>query len=100
VARRDLRAELAEAERIAAERKRKAAGLPALQAPAGALRIDEGEEEERVKRRKVLEEALEADRDDDEDDEDEVEVLGEGDKGKGKATVQDADDSDEEEEDE
>lgn len=106
VSRRDLKAELAEAERIAAEKKRKAAGLPSLPAPASALRLEDGEEEERVKRRKVLEEALAADRDDDDDDDEEDEydeglgdeVVG-ADKGKGKANVADADDDDEEEDD-
>lgn len=104
VARRDLKAELIEAERVAADKKRKAAGLPALPAPASALRLESGkgdaEEEERVKRRKVLEEALAADRDDDEDDEYD-EGLGDEvvDKGKGKASVIDADDEDEEEDD-
>lgn len=109
VARRDLRAELAEAERIANEKKRKAKGLPPLPGMNGALRIEgsgageeAGEEEERAKRRKVLEEALEADKDDDSDD-DEAEA-GEnrnregGGKGKGKAV--DDDDDDDEEEDE
>ncbi|BEI79625.1 hypothetical protein CcaverHIS002_0101540 [Cutaneotrichosporon cavernicola] len=59
VARRDLRAELAAAERVADDKKRKAAGLPPL-------------DEAAAKRRKVLQEAAELDRDDssDEDDED------------------------------
>jgi protein CWC15 len=100
VARRDLKAELIEAERVAADKKRKAAGLPALSAPGSALRLGDVEEEERVKRRKVLEEALAADRDDD-DEEEYDEGLGEEvvDKGKGKASVIDADDEDEEEDD-
>jgi protein CWC15 len=94
VQRRDLKAELAEAERKAIEKKRKAAGLPDFEiANNGALRI-EGEEGE--KKRKVEEVDLDADDDDDED-------AGAGgvDKGKGKAVDldQDEDEDDDEEED-
>ena len=91
VQRRDLKAELAEAERKAIEKKRKAAGLPDFEiANNGALRI-EGEEAE--KKRKVEEVDLDADDDDDED------VV--ADKGKGKAVDldQDEDEDDDEEED-
>jgi protein CWC15 len=92
VQRRDLKAELAEAERKAIEKKRKAAGLPDFEiANNGALRI-EGEEGE--KKRKVGEVDLDADDDDDED-------VGGVDKGKGKAVDldQDEDEDDDEEED-
>jgi protein CWC15 len=92
VQRRDLKAELAEAERKAIEKKRKAAGLPDFEiANNGALRI-EGEEGE--KKRKVEEVDLDADDDDDED-------VGGVDKGKGKAVDldQDEDEDDDEEED-
>lgn len=80
VARRDLRAELAAAERAAQDKKRKAQGLPPLPPPAGAKAIGNGEgegdkeeDEAAAKRRKILEEAAELDRDDssDEDDDDE-----------------------------
>ena len=77
VARRDLRAELAAAERVADEKKRKAAGLPMLPGMDGALRIENGnghgkqvddvEDEEVRKRRRVLEEAAELDKDDSDD---------------------------------
>ncbi|KAK1925679.1 Pre-mRNA-splicing factor Cwf15/Cwc15 [Papiliotrema laurentii] len=103
IVRRDLKAELAAAERAAAEKKRKAAGLPPLPVVDGSLRIENGsgaagEDEEdaaAAKRRKVLEEALEMDKDDS-DDEDEAPV----DKGKGKALDQDADEDEDEDEDE
>ncbi|GMK59677.1 hypothetical protein CspeluHIS016_0802830 [Cutaneotrichosporon spelunceum] len=76
VARRDLRAELAAAERAAQDKKRKAAGLPPL-ASAGAIENGDanGEDEAAAKRRKVLEEAAELDRDDS-DSEDEEEGDG------------------------
>jgi protein CWC15 len=109
VARRDLRAELLEAERVAAEKKRRAAGLPALPAPASSLRLEAGtgdevageEEEDRAKRRKVLEEALEADKDEEDEYDEGLEDVGADvkDKGKGKASVVDADDDDDEEDD-
>ncbi|KLT42657.1 Cwf15/Cwc15 cell cycle control protein [Cutaneotrichosporon oleaginosum] len=89
VARRDLRAELAAAERAAQEKKRKAAGLPPL--PAGTAAIENGsaEDEAAAKRRKILEEAAELDRDDSDEEEEN------GDKGKSKADEEsDSDDSD------
>ena len=96
VARRDLRGELAAAERVAQEKKRKAAGLPALSGANGALRIENGDgdmqvdglgDEEASKRRRVLEEAAELDRDDSEDEEEKRVNKGENgvDKGKGRA---------------
>ncbi|EJT47781.1 hypothetical protein A1Q1_03356 [Trichosporon asahii var. asahii CBS 2479] len=82
VARRDLRAELAAAERAAQDKKRKAQGLPPLPPlppVGGAKEIGNGEgekvdeeDEAAAKRRKILEEAAELDRDDSSDeDEDE-----------------------------
>ena len=101
VARKDLRAELLVAERIAQEKKRKAAGLPPLPEIKGALRIEyaggkvvgEGDGDEEVrKRRKILEEAAELDRDDSDDDEaDGV------DKGKGKVAQNGGDEDDDDE---
>ena len=111
----DLKAELAAAERVAQDKKRKAAGLPPLpplpSASSSNLRIENGEEadgveDESVKRRKILEEAAELDKDDDSDDEDAKAGKAQngaanGDKGKGKAAVEDEaseeedDDSDE-----
>lgn len=92
VQRRDLKAELAEAERKAIEKKRKAAGLPDFEiANNGALRI-EGEEGE--KKRKV--EEVDLDADDDDDDED----VGGVDKGKGKAVDVDQDEDEDEDEEE
>lgn len=108
VVRRDLKAELAAAERAAAEKKRKAAGLPPLPVNDASMRIENGPadgqeedtESESVKRRKVLEEALEMDKDDsDDEDKDGDEGSASKDKGKGKALDQDADDDDEEEDD-
>ncbi|WVQ96267.1 hypothetical protein IAU59_003371 [Kwoniella sp. CBS 9459] len=104
VARRDLKAELAAAERAALEKKRKAQGLPPLPPVEGALRITEGngngngngEEEAAAKRRKVLEEAAEMDKDDESDDEEDGEPVN---KGKGKAVANDDDDDEEEEDD-
>ena len=100
VARKDLRAELVAAERIAQEKKRKAAGLPPLPETSGSLRIEygnrkvdgEGDGDEEVrKRRKILEEAAELDRDDSDD-----EKVGGVDKGKGKVAQNggEADDDD------
>ena len=102
VGKRDLKAELAAAERAAQEKKRKAAGLPPLPVNASSLRIENGDAEDRedesAKRRKILEEALEMDKDDSDDDEDGKPADG---KGKGKAVDQDADEDgkDESEED-
>jgi protein CWC15 len=113
LARRDLKAELAAAERVATDKKRKAAGLPPLPPVAGSsLRIEgagangetetekESEEDEEArKRRKILEEAAELDRDDsDEEEEDKVESK--VDKGKGKAVNGDENEDEEEDEDE
>lgn len=113
VLKRDLRAELAEAERKAAEKKRKAEGLSDFEtAQNGALRItnenetgQDGDDEEAVKRRKVLEEAADLDKDDDDDDDDGKEGAtkngGGVDKGKGRATAVDEDaDEDDDDEDE
>lgn len=97
VLRRDLRAELAAAERAAEDKKRKAAGLPPLPPVAGAAQItngsagDDAEDAERAKRRKILEEAADLDKDDSDDDESDDEE----DKGKGKA-VAESEDEDEE----
>ncbi|WWC62899.1 uncharacterized protein I303_105497 [Kwoniella dejecticola CBS 10117] len=93
VARRDLKAELAAAERVALEKKRKAQGLPPLPPleGAGALRIENGNgastsngeiEDAAAKRRKILEEAAELDKDESSDEEEE-----EREKDKGKAKV-------------
>ena len=94
VSRRDLRAELLAAERVAQEKKRKAAGLPPLPGLNGALRIENGngnaldgeveEDEETRKRRKVLEEAAELDKDDSDDDDEKTNGMN---KGKSKALV-------------
>lgn len=67
VARRDLRAELLVAEEEARNKKRKAEGRPpvALAITAGT---DGVEDEDTIKRRKLLQEALELDKDDDEED--------------------------------
>ncbi|WVF68737.1 hypothetical protein IAT40_003509 [Kwoniella sp. CBS 6097] len=106
VARRDLKAELAIAERNALDKKRKAQGLPPLPPIEGALRITataangDGQVDEEAaaaaKRRKVLEEAAEMDKDDESDDEN---AGGHKDKGKGKAAANDDDDDDDEEDD-
>jgi protein CWC15 len=99
VLKRDLKAELAEAERKAIEKKRKAAGLPDFEAANnGALRI-EGVAEE-AKRRKVDEGGVDLDKDDDSDDEDGTGAGGSGvDKGKGKAVDVDQDEDEEDDED-
>ncbi|BEJ10696.1 hypothetical protein CspHIS471_0101180 [Cutaneotrichosporon sp. HIS471] len=78
VARRDLRAELAAAERVADDKKRKAAGLPPLAIGNGN---EDGEDEAAAKRRKVLQEAAELDRDDSSDEEDEDGEKDEDDEG-------------------
>ena len=88
VEKRDLKAELARAEREAADKKRKAKGLPPLAGDDDArsgLLITEGEDEQVAKRRKLLEEAAALDADDSDDDEDEAEQPNGVDKGKGKA---------------
>ncbi|OCF35014.1 protein CWC15 [Kwoniella heveanensis BCC8398] len=105
VARRDLKAELAAAERAALDKKRKAQGLPPLPPAEGALRLTngngagEGEEDEAAaKRRKILEEAAELDKDDESDGEDEKRD-GPVNKGKGKAVANDDDDDEAEDDD-
>jgi len=103
VARRDLKAELAAAERVANDKKRKAKGLPIEEVEEIGLdkRIEGAngvEDEESVKRRKVLEEALRLDKDDSGDDDIE-EVNGDG-KGKGKAVVEDRDEDEDDDDDE
>lgn len=107
VLKRDLRAELAEAERKAVEKKRKAQGLSDFEtAQNGALRITneqeqaEGEDEEAVKRRKVLEEAADLDKDDESDEEGGVKNGSGVDKGKGRAVDVDEDEDDDDEDDE
>lgn len=101
VLKRDLKAELAEAERKAIEKKRKAAGLPDFEvANNGALRI-EGQED--GKKRKVEDDDAELDLDLDEDKDDEIDdegVKGGVDKGKGKAVDVDQDKDEDEDEDE
>ena len=103
ILRRDLKAELAVAERAANEKKRKAAGLPPLETISSDLRLENGaaeggEEDEAVKRRKVLEEALEMDKDDS-DDEDEGRDKGKGKAVDGEAAAGEDDDEDEDEDD-
>ncbi|WVQ65385.1 uncharacterized protein L199_003561 [Kwoniella botswanensis] len=103
VARRDLKAELAAAERNALEKKRKAQGLPPLPPIEGALRIENGstqteEDEVAAKRRKVLEEAAELDKDD-ESDEEEIKDKGKGKEVNGDATQVDDDDDDDDDSD-
>jgi hypothetical protein len=74
VQRRDLKAELAAAERAAQDKKRKAAGLAPLPAPAEVvLAIEADDDEERTKRRRLLEEAMAADKDDESESEEENE---------------------------
>jgi protein CWC15 len=94
---RDLKAELAEAERKAIEKKRKAAGLPDFEvANNGALRL----EDEESKRRRV-DEVVDLDKDDESDDGGEAAVNGGSgmDKGKGKAVDVDEDEDEEDDED-
>jgi protein CWC15 len=81
IQKRDLRAELLEAEQEARNRKRKAEGKAPLPVES---------DEESNKRRKLLQQALELDKDDDDDD-DEVSIGGDGEK--------DEDEDEEEEED-
>lgn len=66
VARLDLRAELLAAEEEARNKKRKAQGRPPVAITAGT---DGAEDGDTVKRRKLLQEALELDKDDEEEDE-------------------------------
>jgi protein CWC15 len=99
VLKRDLKAELAEAERKAAEKKRKAAGLPDYEtANNGALRIEGGDE----KKMKLDEDVEQVDLDEDKDDESDEEGAGAGDrvdKGKGKAVDLDQDEDEDDEDD-
>ncbi|VDC07911.1 unnamed protein product [Peniophora sp. CBMAI 1063] len=101
VKRRDLRAELLQAEAEARNKKRKAAGLPLEDVPSVAGAIEAApEEEESNKRRKLLQEALENDRDADSDDDDED---GDGDDkmdGAGKKADSDEDDDEDDSDDE
>lgn len=109
VLKRDLKAELAEAERKAAEKKRKAEGITDFEtAQNGALRItneqesgQEGEDEEAeaVKRRKVLEESADLDKDDESDEEGAGGGTGAY-KGKGRAADEDEDEDEDDDEDE
>jgi protein CWC15 len=105
VLRRDLRAELAAAERAAEEKKRKEAGLPPLPPVAGAAQIgngainDDAEDAERAKRRKILEEAADLDKDDSDDDDDDESDDEKKDKGKGKAVNGDEDEEEDEDDD-
>ncbi|KAN0097903.1 Pre-mRNA-splicing factor Cwf15/Cwc15 [Tylopilus felleus] len=66
VARRDLRAELVSAEEEARNKKRKAEGRPLMGAITAAAN-GAVEDEDAIKRRKLLQEALELDKDDDDD---------------------------------
>ena len=68
VARRDLRADLLAAEEEARNKKRKAEGRPPVAITSG------GEDEDTLKRRKLLQEALELDRDDDEEEDERMET--------------------------
>lgn len=105
VKKRDLRAELLEAERQARNKKRKAEGKPPLpedEEPRGPVGMIEGaksateeEEGESNKRRKLLQEALELDKDDSDESEGEEDGEGNG-NGKGKDRM----DEDKDEEDE
>jgi protein CWC15 len=83
VAKRDLRAELLAAEQEARDRKRKAEGLPS----ASVELIENGVsgDEDKNKRRKLIQEAMDLDKDDDDDDE------SNGGDGKGKEDKDDAD---------
>ncbi|KAL5512471.1 hypothetical protein ACEPAG_3124 [Sanghuangporus baumii] len=67
VEKRDLRAELLEAERAAREKKRKADGRPVLEDTPAPTALPAIEDDETNKRRKLLQEALELDKDDDDD---------------------------------
>jgi len=70
VARRDLRAELLAAEQEARNKKRKAEGKPPL-AVTGGTDGAGAEDEDAIKRRKLLQDTLELDKDDDESEEEE-----------------------------
>ncbi|TFY64325.1 hypothetical protein EVJ58_g2698 [Rhodofomes roseus] len=87
VAKRDLRAELLVAEAVARDKKRKAEGKP-------PLAVENGQDEEVNKRRKLLQDAIELDKDDDDDDADEKEDKEDKDEDE-----DDEDDEDDEEDD-
>ncbi|KAI9572466.1 Cwf15 Cwc15 cell cycle control protein [Boletus coccyginus] len=70
VARKDLRAELLAAEQEARNKKRKAEGKPPL-AVTGGTDGAAAEDEDAIKRRKLLQDALELDKDDDDEEEEE-----------------------------
>ncbi|KAA1070948.1 hypothetical protein PGT21_004562 [Puccinia graminis f. sp. tritici] len=95
LARRDLKLELEMAERESAAKRRRAAGLLPIneenqaneKQPGTKLLEDGTDEESKAKRRKILEEALLADKDDSESDEDsDDDKRGSKRHGKGKAT--------------
>ncbi|KAL1689257.1 Cwf15/Cwc15 cell cycle control protein-domain-containing protein [Schizophyllum commune] len=92
VKKRDLRAELFAAELEAKNKKRKAEGKPPLSIESGTS--ESGQDEESNKRRKLLQEALEADKDSDEEEEGEE---GEKKSKAGDAEEDEEDDSDEDE---
>ncbi|KAL1738525.1 Pre-mRNA-splicing factor Cwf15/Cwc15 [Schizophyllum fasciatum] len=96
VKKRDLRAELAAAELEATNRKRKAEGKPPLAIEGAAPGA--GADEESNKRRKLLQEALEADKDSDDEDEGEDGAKQPGDADK-KSKAGDEEDEDEDEDD-
>lgn len=97
VARIDLRAELAAAERAAQDKKRKAAGLPPLpvnEVSAAAARLENGDvDEAAAKRRKIIEETAGLDKDDSDDEDEDGEGEGDDD------DDDDDDDSDSDDED-
>ncbi|KAG9317060.1 Cwf15 Cwc15 cell cycle control protein [Chiua virens] len=97
VARRDLRAELLFAEEEARNKKRKAEGRPPVVAITAGTNGDVSvtEDEEAVKRRKLLQEALELDKDDDEDDEEEAAQNGKGEESEDESEDEEEDDTDE-----
>lgn len=98
VARRDLRADLLLAEEEARNKKRKAEGKPlsALPAIAGTNGVGTGaEDEDAVKRRKLLQEALELDKDDD----DEEEAGKNGENTRGGESEEESEDEDDDEDD-
>jgi len=92
VQKRDLRAELLKAEQGARERKRKAAGGTFVGLDASVAEIEDRNSEE-IKRRKLLQDALELDKDDD----DEVEVKEENRTAKAESNDDDDGDGDDEE---
>ncbi|KAL1759844.1 Pre-mRNA-splicing factor Cwf15/Cwc15 [Schizophyllum commune] len=91
VKKRDLRAELFAAELEAKNKKRKAEGKPPLAIESGTS--ESGQDEESNKRRKLLQEALEADKDSDDEEE-------EGEEGEKKSKAGDAEEDEEDDSDE